>query len=90
MLSEFLIGIIIGLVNFFLFFIPNFNGFNIEQNSAIESWIGYLKQANTIFPIDTLLVVLSLAIGIELIILGWRTIEWALSKIWPTGQQSLF
>jgi len=90
MITEAIGVIVTGIINLMIFYYPNFTGLTTEQNSSIDSWFNVLRQANSIFPVDTLLTVVLLAVGIELVVVIWRIAEWALAKILPTGQGQLF
>jgi hypothetical protein len=86
----FIINIIAGITRSLLFFIPTFNGLQIDQMNSVQSWASALHKANNLFPVATLLTVIGLVFTIEIAIMLFTFTEWIISKFWPTGQMSLF
>jgi len=85
-----ILSVLIGLIRVLIFFLPNFNGLPIDQQSAVAPWVTALAKANSLVPIDTVLAVISIVFVIETSILLFRLVEWVWSKIFPTGQMRLF
>lgn len=90
MITEFLIAIVTGVLNFILLFLPSMNSIPTGLETAMDSIAGPLGSINTFFPVDTFLTVVSLGFTIELALFGFRVAEWLFSKISPTGQVYLY
>ena len=89
MITEIFITILLGLVSFATGFLPSFTGVPTNVESAFTTILPYLSFANSILPIDHMLTAWALTMSIYVSVLGFKLIEWVISKIWPTGQMKL-
>jgi len=89
MLVELLMILISGVIKIFVEILPTFEGLSSAQSDALDSFAGWLHQANSLIPIGTMIDIVSLMLLIDGSILLFRIAEWVISKIWPTGQMKL-
>lgn len=78
-----------GILYFLIAFLPNGNYIAPEIETAVNTLAGLLGQLNTIVPVDTIIIVLTLTLSINIAIWLFKIGEWILSKVWPTGQMKL-
>jgi len=76
---------LLSIVNYFLSLIINVfplgTGFPQIVHTASSQIGGYVGILDPIFPIDTLYQIIILLIGIEIAILGFKSLKWLMSHI---------
>ena len=84
MLITFFLDLVYNIVNSFLNLFPNADTtFLTNISSAASTTSSYLSAVSTFAPISTILVIVGLFLGIELVILLIKIINWIIRKI-PT------
>ena len=71
MIIDFLINIFTSVTGAIFNILPNAS-LPDGVNSALETFVPYLAQANAVFPINTIFVVISIILTIEIIILTFQ------------------
>jgi uncharacterized membrane protein YozB (DUF420 family) len=80
MIIGIIIDIFTSIVNFFVGLLPT-TGFPESVTSGITGLVQSAYGFNNIFPVDTLLIVLGLALTFEAIILGWNGSKYVIQLI---------
>lgn len=65
----------------FISILPEGSGFPQEVFDSTEYLGSMVGMLNPLIPIDTLAIILSLIIGVELVIFGFKTFKWLISHI---------
>jgi len=90
MISEFLITVFAGVALWVIDFLPELTNIPAGLVTAMTSISGPMSSIQSFLPTDQILLAVVYVIGIEVTLFTFTVIEWLLSKIWPTGQMSLF
>lgn len=69
------------VANFILSIFPASSGFPAEVDTAIDYIAGYVGILDPIFPLDTMLSILTLVITFELAIFGFKGVRWIVSHL---------
>ena len=87
MITQAILTIIFGLLNTVFGVFPAPDDINILNpiNEAYASILPYLKIANGFFPVDKLVIILSIIFGIETFILVFRGLNWTYDKVRGSG-----
>jgi phosphate/sulfate permease len=84
MIVSFFINLAYNIVSSFLNLFPNADlSFLTNINTAVAAASGYLSSVSYFAPVSTLLTIVGLFIGIEIVILVIKIINWIIRKI-PT------
>lgn len=77
MIFDSIINLVVYVVGFFVGLLPNADS-TITSNIAtyMANFKADLVQANYAFPVDTLLTVITIMLGVEIVIFLWHTIVW--------------
>lgn len=80
MITDFLFGGLIGMVNFLFSLIPSWN---MPDLTSVETSIyNNMESANRVFPVDTLIYVLLAAIAVKILLASWDLLVFAYHQIW--------
>jgi len=87
MITDLFINFSYIVINTIVNFFPISSGFGSEVATAFSSLGGYLGVWSPILPISTLATCVSLVLGIELSIFGFKSFKWIFSHIpWIGGK----
>jgi len=86
MISTALVNIAYLITNTVFLIFPTTTGFPTEVHTAFEFIGGYLYMLDPIVPIDTLVTTVSWIVTLELLIVGFRILEWTYRKIPIVGK----
>jgi len=77
MIFNSIINLVIYVVGFFVGLLPTAdNTITTNITTYMANFKADLVQANYAFPVDTLLTILSIMLGVEVVIFLWHTIVW--------------
>jgi len=77
MITTFIIRVIASAVALLLHLIPKAGAIPVQISDALTSIQPYFAAANKLFPVDTMLAIITLGLTIEAIILTAKFILWA-------------
>jgi len=81
MITDFILGIPLWIINGALSILPNSTGLPTEVTSAITSAISYVNGVSYFFPIGTLMTTSILMFAVHKAELIWHGINWLIKKI---------
>lgn len=83
MITNAILAIILGLVSFFISFLALFGEAQLPAAIAnsLPQFSEFYSTLNTIFPVDTVLVIISAQVVIETSIMVYRLVKWTWEKI---------
>lgn len=81
MITSAIISMAALLIEKVLSWFPASTGFPAEVETAFSSLGEYVKLFDSLVPISTLAICLSLVFGTEIIIFGFRSVKWLISHI---------
>lgn len=71
------LGLLIAVLNF----LPTASVVTPAFLTSIATMVGYMKGWNTLFPISELFICVGIIVAYELIIFGWRALNWVMKYI---------
>jgi len=80
MIFSFFLTILFSLLGLLIGVLP-VGAMSTEISTALSYFIGVLNTFNYVFPVDTLLAVLTIALSVELTFLLWNFANWVYHKI---------
>jgi len=69
------------IVQFFASVLPQSVGFSDSVVSAFATMAGYVQILDTLLPLSTLAIVLSVIISVDIAIFGFKTVKWLVSHL---------
>ena len=78
---NFLTQQVYNFLHYIITLFPSGTGFPSEVHTAVSTLGGYLHILDPLVPITTLLSCVSLIFGVEIAILGFKTVKWLISHI---------
>jgi len=83
MITNAVLAIILGLAGFFISFLELFGEAELPAgiSNSLPDFAGYYSTMNTIFPVDTVLVIIAAQVVIETSIMVYRLVKWTWEKI---------
>jgi len=69
------------IIQFFASVLPQSAGFSDSVVSAFSTMSGYVQILNTLLPLSTLALVLSVVITVDIAIFGFKTLKWLVSHL---------
>jgi len=81
MITEAFINIAYYIISLIIAIFPQSTGFPSQVTTAFTYIGGYLGILDPLVPISTLVQTVSIVIGVQLLILTFRMVQWAYSKL---------
>jgi uncharacterized membrane protein SirB2 len=85
MITGFLLWILYQFFSLVIYVFPNFGGLPTQMTDALNAMQTYLQKANSILPVDTMLVVIGIALTFEAAVLTFRLTNYIVNKVRGSG-----